>query len=424
MRSMKIVFLAMIIPFLLLANWEILDIPSNRDLWYVHALDEQTVFVYSDHSQGEDMYEGLWKTFDGTNWVLDSNLNAKFIYFVDDTLGFLRADLLTIDGGKTWQKGDTVNGKWITDISFPKGQSLIGYGLKIFWDTTVMKTIDGGWHWEELSTLPEVYPGFREQTAPIQICFPSDPDTGYITVWCKNYDEGEEHESYFKTCDGGQTWVLNEEGLWNDDFGSRWGIAFPENPSIGYMSGKKTYRTDDGGETWDTVYDYRGELCFPVNDKVGYVLGRKQIHRTIDGGETWDTFKVEEWEDTIFTYFYFLNNWVGYITCWSKYGTYYTPSFVIKTTDGLLGIAEEPPMTHPSDWQVITAIGQEIVLRYSNLPHGFHASVFDASGRKVDELHCNLTEGTVSWGKGRSTGVYFIRDVSGSMAIGKVILVE
>jgi hypothetical protein len=102
--------------------------------------------------------------------------------------------------------------------------------------------------------------------------------------------------------------------------------------------------------------------------------------------------------------------------------------WILKTDslgDTLTGIAEQPPVTHLSNWQITASVGSQIILRYSNHPGGFHASIFDASGRKVDELHAPLPSGTISWGQGFGQGVYFIRDMSfASGTVHKVVLTK
>ncbi|MBA7601029.1 hypothetical protein ES703_08093 [subsurface metagenome] len=85
----------------------------------------------------------------------------------------------------------------------------------------------------------------------------------------------------------------------------------------------------------------------------------------------------------------------------------------------------EPPLANAT-FEVANPIGRQIVLRYSDLPQGFSASVFDATGRKVDELHVPAQSGTITWGEGYGPGVYFIR-VEGdaeSSTIHKVVLVR
>ena len=111
----------------------------------------------------------------------------------------------------------------------------------------------------------------------------------------------------------------------------------------------------------------------------------------------------------------------GYIVVGEKGGDL----FIVKTDSlGNLGIKEETVINPPLSFEVVASIGPQIVLSYENYPQGFHASIFDATGRKVDEIHAAGSSGTIIWGATHSPGVYFIRSSSGSATAGKVILVE
>jgi len=396
------------------ASWEILDMPTDRGFTAIWAIDEQTLFVKGHY--------GLWKTFDGINWVLDTAAgNVTFIYFVDDTLGFIRASTITTDGGKTWERGDTINGLGMEDISFPRAQSLIGYGCRY---ADVCKTTNGGWNWQILPPLPEVYPDADEDVLPQYICFPSNPDTGYLTVDCWEWISDSEiisRGSYFKTTDGGQTWVLNEEGLWNDDFNPGL-VDFPQNPSLGYMAGGgKVYKTTDGGATWDTVLVdtsmSMNDMTFPETDQVGYVIGSNKAYKTTDGGNSWR--KLEFGQDTILLFCHFVDNRLGFITGIHNIELClpYDPGFVMKTTDGLIGIAEEDWVdVQPYLIELSTApiFNNDLVLHYQTRESGrMRASVFDASGREVQSLdwrNVNYGESSMSFnGALLPSGVYFIR---------------
>jgi hypothetical protein len=90
--------------------------------------------------------------------------------------------------------------------------------------------------------------------------------------------------------------------------------------------------------------------------------------------------------------------------------------WLLRIDEDTLGIAEEPPVTpvtHPSNWQVLNPVGQQIALQYSDCPQGFHVVVFDATGRKVDELKSRAQNGVLTWGEKHSPGVYFFRSVEG-----------
>lgn len=92
--------------------------------------------------------------------------------------------------------------------------------------------------------------------------------------------------------------------------------------------------------------------------------------------------------------------------------------YFLKTDSlGLLGISEPYPVTHPSlpGFELVQPIGPTVTLRYSNYPGGFRASVYDAGGRRVDELRAASQTGTITWGEGTPPGVYFIKVESGAM---------
>ncbi len=98
---------------------------------------------------------------------------------------------------------------------------------------------------------------------------------------------------------------------------------------------------------------------------------------------------------------------------------------LISDWDMGVGVVEQPIVEKPPDWEVITSIGSQIVLRYQDRPDGFRASIFDASGRKVDELHSDLTQGTITWGEGFLPGVYFIvPETQGAVRAQKVVLIR
>jgi len=97
---------------------------------------------------------------------------------------------------------------------------------------------------------------------------------------------------------------------------------------------------------------------------------------------------------------------------------------IITDWDMGVGVAEPPIVEKPPNWEVITSIGSQIVLRYHDRPDGFRASVFDATGRKVDECHSNQTSGTLIWGEGASPGVYFIVPSASEAQASKVILIK
>ncbi|MBN2378744.1 T9SS type A sorting domain-containing protein [candidate division WOR-3 bacterium] len=88
--------------------------------------------------------------------------------------------------------------------------------------------------------------------------------------------------------------------------------------------------------------------------------------------------------------------------------------WLVKTdTEGdTVSVAEESPAVQ-DDWCVTQPVGRRIVLRYRDRAEGFHVQVFDASGRKVDEIRSSNESGIITWPitvthQTISPGVYFI----------------
>lgn len=96
--------------------------------------------------------------------------------------------------------------------------------------------------------------------------------------------------------------------------------------------------------------------------------------------------------------------------------------FLIKTDSlGYAGIIEEPTADLDPGLKIIPPIGQTVTLHYTNYPNGFYALVFDAAGRRVDEIQTRSSTGEITWGSGFSPSVYFIREVSTGSTVRVVI---
>lgn len=213
----------------------------------------------------------------------------------------------------------------------------------------------------------------------------------------------------------GDIWLLKTDPqgdtMWTRTFGAEkidWGLFVCTTSDGGYVltgmrdqiypawSNLWLIKTDaDGNEIWSRTY---GEIGGLEND------WGNCVRETSDGGfiiagatETWGAGGFDVW--------------------------------LIKTdSEGLLTVEEEPVISDALDWQIISSIGPRIVLRYEDSPNGFHAQVFDASGRMVDEIHAAEVSGTITWPGEQSKipqGVYFIKEVVGKVtATRKVVLVK
>lgn len=83
---------------------------------------------------------------------------------------------------------------------------------------------------------------------------------------------------------------------------------------------------------------------------------------------------------------------------------------LIKTDSlGNADISEEPDITTVKNRIILSSIGPRIVIRFENCPEGFHGSIFDILGRRVDELHFGKSQGKIIWGDNHQSGIYFLR---------------
>jgi len=96
---------------------------------------------------------------------------------------------------------------------------------------------------------------------------------------------------------------------------------------------------------------------------------------------------------------------------------------LISDWDMGVGLEESPIPASPYNFEVKSCIGTAVILSYSDFANGFRASVYDASGRKVDELSSSKPSGTIAWGESQRSGVYFIHEMSGR-STHKVVLVR
>lgn len=103
-----------------------------------------------------------------------------------------------------------------------------------------------------------------------------------------------------KTIDGGENWRVTQLGKTFDFRGIQ---AFSDQVAVAMSAGEATtgaakiFRTTNGGQTWDVVFETNQKGVFLdclkfKDDKTGYVLGdpidgKPYVLKTVDGGVTW-----------------------------------------------------------------------------------------------------------------------------------------
>jgi photosystem II stability/assembly factor-like uncharacterized protein len=221
----------------------------------------------------------------------------------------------TQNGGTTWQHMGPTSigsiGKVVIDPKNPDRVFVAAMGYLYAGNSKrgVYRTINGGSTWEKVLYL-------TDSTGCIDLAIhPTNPDTIYAAMWERIRrpnlrDYGGSTCGIFRSVNGGQTWAKMQMGLPTTDIG-RIGITIsPKDPSVLYAiyaneSGdyRGTYRSSNNGVTWTNAdptnnlqYMYSGFgwwfgkiYADPTDANIVYALGIES-YRSDNGGQTWQTF--------------------------------------------------------------------------------------------------------------------------------------
>lgn len=283
-------------------------------------------------------------------------------------------------------------------------------------------------------------------------CVHQTSDGGYIIA---GYTSTDWSYMVLKTDENGDT-------LWTSGMPDWWyGQAYSVCPTSdgGYMAAGYVFPFEDGkhhlyllkmnssGDTlwsrmdmgWLSEYGGGEARCVQETSDGGFIVAgyTAEWHDEID--DLW-LVKTDPSGDTLWTRIYGgadedMGNCVnqtadgGYIVTGAtrSFGAVGYDLWLLRTdaNGDTLGIVEEPVVSGVSSWYVLNPVGQRIVLQYSNCPHGFHAEIFDATGRKVDDIHAAEASGTLTWGGKQRPGVYFVRPTSLQQTVTKkVVLIQ
>ena len=173
-----------------------------------------------------------------------------------------------------WQWINTGYSFILYDISFPPGQSSVGYAVgsssTYNGDGIILKTTDGGQSWFQISA--GTIPGLEG------VAFTS-VDVGYAGGW-QNY--------FIKTTNGGATWnqIIINPSIWYIKEIEFWdannGIVSTGDPQI--------YVTTDAGNNWTQAVNLNQgveDICYVDMNTIYIVGGDEKISRSTNGGLNW-----------------------------------------------------------------------------------------------------------------------------------------
>lgn len=235
--------------------------PANPDRLFVAALG---------HPYGPNRERGVYRTLDGgKSWTqvlyTDENTGAIQVSFDPSNANIIYASM--------WagRQGPWENGAWN------------GKGSGLF------KSTDGGNTWKKLS---EGLPGIEQGLGRIGFCIaPSDPGRLYATV------DATQNGGIYRSDNGGESWYLLTKD--NRYYGRASDFAElktdPKNPDIVYSANVVTWKSVDGGKTWNAFRgapggdDYHRIWINPNNPDILLLASDQGAIITVNGGQTFSS---------------------------------------------------------------------------------------------------------------------------------------
>jgi photosystem II stability/assembly factor-like uncharacterized protein len=257
---------------------------TNRFFTDIFATGTDTVFALGGY--------GIYRSLDGGNTWPDSVFDGGYImyslYFTNHLHGvatggnygydfYIPHIMMTEDGGETWTEPLLYIPLAVYHrVSF--GSDLTGYAVGRFGKDYIIKTLDGGHTWEEMSASESRINDF---------CFPGE-SIGYSVG---------NNGPIQMTADGAASWQSVSRQVM-DDFRS---IYFTE-PGKGFVCGDNSIAsTTDNGKEWQKVQF----LVYPDSDLSsidfssptdGFAAGDNCMYYTRDGGTTWTWQHAGSWK--------------------------------------------------------------------------------------------------------------------------------
>ena len=362
------------------ATWQNINI--ELPIWHakfveVDFVDEQTGFLVATDGS-------FFRTTDGGNtWNLVTKVLAYYIHgmsFINNSIGYMYGHGIyqTEDGGESWDKVEpseqlSIGSYTVLDMAFNPSASvrcMVGRAATSYGGgedgRAILSYNNNSEEWDITS--------YQQDSELHQVSF-LNSNLGFVLG-----------KRIFRTLDGGVQWLpLNQPNLYNNNF-ERWqGGHFFNEEQVILIEYLNAYMTYNSGESWDTVFQSTVPLndIFFIDDQKGFITGSGgMLFRTEDGGKAWSE---TTFTSNLFpTNLQFLDKTTGYLLIGNT---------IFKTTDGGL------------TWSA--NVFDEINLISSF--HFFNEDVAILCSHDAELFH--TSDGGNTWKKGKSESYYRVTDM-------------
>jgi photosystem II stability/assembly factor-like uncharacterized protein len=252
-------------------------------------LDYNTTYYWrlkSNYEEAESQWSSVNKfTTKKGNWFAQvdslSSINLADVYFLNKDLGWVVGTgysqswgaiiYKTTDGGDHWKFKYILQDSYLNKVHFLNEN----IGFAIGNNGVLMKTIDGGETWNLINV--------GTQSTLYDLVFVNSTN-GWIIG---------SNSTIIKTTDGGKNWTTNSFGHGD------WNKGFFLNDKIGYAGWSGTYKTIDGGNSWNFAFNLprNSNSIWFFDENTGISCGGgwydpivkyyAPIYKTYDAGKTW-----------------------------------------------------------------------------------------------------------------------------------------
>ncbi|HEY6907431.1 MAG TPA: YCF48-related protein [Ignavibacteriaceae bacterium] len=274
-------------------HWSIENLGSNQ-------AELKSVFFINEDCGWITNFNELYRTTNrGVSWMKISDKGFRKLCFISENegwaIGYGGLISKTSDGGFTWVDQLFTNQDNFFSISFV--DSMHGYVTASF--GKFFHTSNGGvtWQYDQLKIDGDLR--LSDLGMPTQNKFILVGENG---VMLKSYDAG----NTWKRMDKYGFYDFFDMQFINDQIG--W--------MVGYFNSAVAYKSMDGGNTWNKKFEIQGglEAVYFYDELNGWIVGDwAKIYRTEDGGEIWDTLSTPDY--LAFNDIQIFKSGKGYLCC-------------------------------------------------------------------------------------------------------------